>query len=142
MLASVSNRPGTDPGRVLAVGAGSQFLVSLDSSVTTSMLFVASDVGTSIWVSKRAITLYTFDMASMMILGHGRHCLGPSVALPWACSSRPGLADHFLAPRMGMLRLGWSLLEQLSAALIRLRRRGPCRGGGLLFRPTDPHPCW
>ena len=25
--------------------------------------------GTSIWVSRRAITLYTFDMASMMITG-------------------------------------------------------------------------
>ena len=68
MIASGSDKRGTDSGPVLALLAASQFLITLDSSVmNVSMSFVASDLGTSITGIQTAITLYTVVMASMMI---------------------------------------------------------------------------
>ncbi|MDN4646408.1 MFS transporter [Arthrobacter sp. PsM3] len=60
----------TASGLVLAVLGGSQFLMTLDSSVmNVSMATVAADLGTTITGIQTAITLYTLVMASLMITG-------------------------------------------------------------------------
>ena len=106
---------------VLAVLASGQFLMTLDSSVmNVSMATVAQDVGTSITGIQTAITLYTLVMASLMITGGKvgsimgrRRAFGLGLIVYGIGSFVTGLA-----PNLGILLLGWSLLEGIGAALI------------------------
>lgn len=108
-------------GLVLSVLASGQFLMTLDSSVmNVSMASVASDLGTTITGIQTAITLYTLVMASLMLTGGKvgtilgrRRAFGIGLAIYGA-----GSLTTALAPNLGVLLLGWSLLEGLGAALI------------------------
>lgn len=120
-----NDRPGvaasTGSGLVLAVLCAGQFLMTLDSSVmNVSMATVAGDIGTTITGIQTAITLYTLVMASLMITGGkigailGRkRVFGLGLIVYGVGSFVTGLA-----PNLGILLLGWSLLEGIGAALI------------------------
>ncbi len=106
---------------VLAVLGSGQFLMTLDSSVmNVSMATVARDVGTTITGIQTAITLYTLVMASLMVTGGKvgtilgrRRAFGLGLVIYAIGSLVTGLA-----PNLGVLLVGWSLLEGIGAALI------------------------
>ena len=108
-------------GFVLLVLAGGQFLMTLDSSVmNVSIRQVAADVGTTVTGIQTAITLYTLVMASLMITG-GK--VGAIVGRRRAMSLGlviygAGSLTTALAPNLGVLLAGWSVLEGIGAALI------------------------
>ena len=108
-------------GFVLAVLASGQFLMTLDSSVmNVSIRQVAADVGTTVTGIQTAITLYTLVMASLMITG-GK--IGAIVGRRRAFSIGlviygAGSLTTALAPNLGVLLVGWSVLEGIGAALI------------------------
>ena len=111
----------TGSGLVLVVLASGQFLMTLDSSVmNVSMATVAADLGTTITGIQTAITLYTLVMASLMITGGkvgtimGRRRAFALGLIIYAAGS----LTTALAPNLGVLLLGWSLLEGIGAALI------------------------
>jgi MFS family permease len=108
-------------GLVLIVLAASQFLMTLDMSVmNVSMATVASDLDTTITGIQTAITLYTLVMATLMITGGklgtilGRR---RAFAIGLAIYGVGTLITAF-APNLGVLLVGWSLLEGIGAALI------------------------
>jgi MFS family permease len=108
-------------GLVLAVLASSQFVMTLDSSVmNVSMTTVAADLGTTITGIQTAITLYTLVMATLMITGGKigtiigrRRAMGIGLIIYGI-----GSLTTALAPNLGVLLIGWSLLEGIGAALI------------------------
>lgn len=108
-------------GFVLLVLAAGQFLMTLDSSVmNVSIRQVAADVGTTVTGIQTAITLYTLVMASLMITG-GK--IGAILGRRRAMSIGlviygTGSLTTALAPNLGVLLAGWSLLEGIGAALI------------------------
>jgi EmrB/QacA subfamily drug resistance transporter len=112
---------GTGSSLVLLVLAAGQFLMILDSSVmNVSMAQVAEDLNTPITGIQTAITLYTLVMATTMITGGKigtilgrRRAFGIGLVIYGA-----GSLTTALAPSLGVLLLGWSLLEGLGAALI------------------------
>lgn len=108
-------------GLVLIVLAASQFLMTLDMSVmNVSMATVAADLGTTITGIQTAITLYTLIMATLMITG-GKlgTILGRRRAFALGLVIYGiGTLTTALAPNLGVLLVGWSLLEGIGAALI------------------------
>jgi MFS family permease len=108
-------------GIVLLTLAAGQFLMTLDSSVmNVSIATVASDLGTTVSGIQTAITLYTLVMAAFMITG-GKvgQILGRKRAFMIGCVVYgAGSLTTAIAPNLGVLLLGWSLLEGLGAALI------------------------
>ncbi|MFD4183673.1 MFS transporter, partial [Rhodococcus sp. NPDC058514] len=92
-----------------------------DSSVmNVSMAAVAADLGTTITGIQTAITLYTLVMATLMITGGKvgtilgrRRAFGIGLVVYGA-----GSLTTALAPNLGVLLIGWSLLEGVGAALI------------------------
>ena len=57
-------------GLVLMTLAAGQFVMALDTTVmNTAIATVAKDVGTTVTGIQTAITLYTLEMASLMITG-------------------------------------------------------------------------
>ena len=117
------NQPsgGATGGVVLATLAVGQFLMALDSSVmNVSIATVADDLGTDVTGVQTAITLYTLVMAAFMITGGalGRR-MGLRRAFAVGCVVYGiGSTTTALAPNLGVLLFGWSLLEGLGAALI------------------------
>lgn len=108
-------------GLVLLTLASGQFLMALDSSVmNVSIATVAADVGTTVTGVQTAITLYTLVMACFMITG-GRvgEIIGRRRAFTIGCVIYGcGSFTTSLAPNLGVLLFGWSLLEGLGAVLI------------------------
>ena len=108
-------------GLVLLTLASGQFLMTLDSSVmNVSIATVASDLGTTVSGIQTAITLYTLVMATLMITG-GKvgAIIGRRRAFSIGCIIYGlGSLTTALAPNLGILLLGWSLLEGIGAALI------------------------
>src|SRR3954454_21221697 len=108
-------------GLVLMTLASAQFLMTLDSSVmNVSIAQVAKDVGTTVTGVQTAITLYTLVMATTMITG-GKigTMIGRRRAFAIGCVIYgAGSLTTALAPNLGVLILGWSVLEGLGAALI------------------------
>jgi MFS family permease len=108
-------------GLVLLTLASGQFLMTLDSSVmNVSIATVAQDLGTTVSGIQTAITLYTLVMATLMITG-GKvgAILGRRRAFSIGCVIYGlGSLTTALAPNLGVLLLGWSLLEGIGAALI------------------------
>ncbi|HVD70769.1 MAG TPA: MFS transporter [Actinomycetota bacterium] len=107
-------------GVLLTLAAG-QFLMTLDSSVmNVSIATVADDLGTTVTGIQTAITLYTLVMASLMITGGkigtiiGRRKAFAIGCVIYACGS----FTTSIAPNLGVLLFGWSLLEGIGAALI------------------------
>ncbi|MFC0456279.1 MFS transporter [Arthrobacter liuii] len=117
----MTSKTRNSPGLVLAVLASGQFLMALDSSVmNVSMATVAADLDTTITGIQTAITLYTLVMATLMLTGGKagtilgrRRAFGVGLVVYAA-----GSLTTALAPNMGVLLLGWSLLEGIGAALI------------------------
>ena len=106
---------------VLVTLASGQFLMALDSSVmNVSIATVAKDLGTTVTGIQTAITLYTLVMASLMITGGklgqiwGRKRAFALGCIVYGCGS----LTTSIAPNLGVLLLGWSLLEGMGAALI------------------------
>ncbi|HXP20845.1 MAG TPA: MFS transporter, partial [Streptosporangiaceae bacterium] len=108
-------------GLVLLTLASAQFLMTLDSSVmNVSIATVAKDVGTTVTGIQTAITCYTLVMASLMITG-GKlgQILGRRRAFAIGCVIYGcGSLLTALAGNLGVLMLGWSVLEGAGAALI------------------------
>jgi MFS family permease len=111
----------TGAGIVLLTLCAGQFLMALDSSVmNVSIATVADDLDTSITGIQSAIVLYTLVMAMLMVTG-GK--IGSMIGRKRAfliglfiyCS---GSLTTALAPNLGVLLLGWSVLEGIGAALI------------------------
>jgi MFS family permease len=108
-------------GIVLLTLASAQFLMTLDTSVmNVSIATVAKDVGTTVTGIQSAITLYTLVMACFMITGGkigaiiGRKRVFMIGCLVYGMGSFLTAISHSL----GLLLLGWSVLEGLGAALI------------------------
>lgn len=106
---------------VLLVLAAGQFLMTLDMSVmNVSIASVAADLGTTVTGVQTAITLYTLVMASLMITGgkigaiFGRRRVFAIGCVIYGAGS----LTTALSPNLGVLILGWSLLEGIGAALI------------------------
>jgi MFS family permease len=112
---------GDGSGLVLLTLASGQFLMTLDSSVmNVSIAQVAKDVGTTVTGVQTAITLYTLVMATLMITGAKiGSMIGRRRAFSIGCMIY-GLGSFItgLAHSLGVLILGWSLLEGVGAALI------------------------
>src|SRR5262245_45733851 len=108
-------------GLALLTLASGQFLMTLDSSVmNVSIATVAKDVGTTVTGIQTAITMYTLVMASLMITG-GKlgQILGRKRAFAIGCVIYGcGSFTTAIAPSLGVLLFGWSLLEGVGAALI------------------------
>ena len=108
-------------GTVLLALCAGQFLMALDSSVmNVSIATVADDLDTTVTGIQSAIVLYTLVMAMLMVTGGkigsiiGRK-RAFTIGLVIYCS---GSLTTALAPNLGVLLLGWSLLEGIGAALI------------------------
>src|SRR3954447_7556200 len=119
--ATATERTAKATGGVLITLASAQFLMTLDSSVmNVSIATVAKDVGTTVTGIQTAITFYTLVMASLMITG-GKlgQILGRKRAFAIGCIIYgSGSLLTALAPSLGVLLLGWSVLEGVGAALI------------------------
>ncbi|HWH99996.1 MAG TPA: MFS transporter, partial [Propionibacteriaceae bacterium] len=119
--ATAPERTAKASGGVLITLASAQFLMTLDSSVmNVSIATVAKDVGTTVTGIQTAITLYTLVMASLMITGGkigqiwGRKRAFATGCVIYGCGS----LLTALSQSLGMLLIGWSLLEGIGAALI------------------------
>jgi MFS family permease len=108
-------------GLALLTLASGQFLMTLDSSVmNVSIATVAKDVDTTVTGIQTAITFYTLVMASLMITG-GKlgQILGRKRAFAIGCVIYGcGSFTTAIAPSLGVLVVGWSVLEGIGAALI------------------------
>jgi MFS family permease len=106
---------------VLITLTAAQFVMILDSSVmNVSIATVAKDVGTTVTGIQTAITLYTLVMAMLMITG-GKvgSIIGRKRAFMIGCVIYGmGSFTTSIAPTLGVLILGWSVLEGIGAALI------------------------
>ena len=116
-----TERESSPAGIVLLTLASGQFLMTLDSSVmNVSIATVAKDVGTTVTGIQTAITLYTLVMAALMITG-GKigQIIGRKRAFAIGCVIYGcGSFTTAIAPSLGVLILGWSVLEGVGAALI------------------------
>ncbi len=115
------NRASAGASVVLLALCAGQFLMALDSSVmNVSIATVAKDLNTTITGIQSAIVLYTLVMAMLMvtggkigsIIGRKRAFM---IGLVIYCS---GSLTTALSPNLGVLLVGWSLLEGIGAALI------------------------
>jgi MFS family permease len=105
----------------IAVLASAQFVMVLDSSVmNVSISQIVADLDTTIQGVQLAITAYTLVMAALMlagaklgdILGRDR-----TFALGLAVYGLGSLTTA-LSPSLGVLLVGWSLVEGIGAALV------------------------
>jgi MFS family permease len=121
MSTSATTKAAAGSSLVLLTLASGQFLMMLDSSVmNVSISTVAEDVGTTVTGIQTAITLYTLVMAMCMITG-GKigSIVGRRRAFAIGCAIYgTGSLTTALAPSLGVLILGWSVLEGIGAALI------------------------
>src|SRR5215217_1995379 len=121
MPAAKSSSAAAGAATVLLTLCAGQFLMALDSSVmNVSIATVAQDLGTTVTGIQSAIVLYTLVMAMLMVTG-GK--IGSMIGRKRAfllglviyCS---GSLTTALAPNLGVLLFGWSILEGIGAALI------------------------
>ena len=106
---------------VLATLAAGQFLMTLDTSVmNVAIATVAKDLNTDVTGIQTAITLYTLVMATLMVTGGKIGALiGRKRAFSLGCVIYgTGSLTTALSPSLGVLLVGWSLLEGIGAALI------------------------
>lgn len=108
-------------GLPIVVLASAQFVMVLDSSVmNVSITQIVADLDTTIQGVQLAITMYTLVMAALMlagaklgdILGRDR-----TFALGLAIYGLGSLTTS-LSPSLGVLLVGWSLVEGIGAALV------------------------
>src|SRR5919204_5512634 len=108
-------------GLPIAIFASAQFVMVLDSSVmNVSISQIVADLDTTIQGVQLAITAYTLVMAALMlagaklgdILGRDR-----TFAIGLAVYGLGSLTTA-LSPSLGVLLVGWSLVEGLGAVLV------------------------
>ncbi|MFJ6776503.1 MFS transporter [Kitasatospora sp. NPDC091257] len=107
--------------RALIVLGMAQFLMVLDASVmNVSISQLVEDFDTEVTAIQAVITLYTLVMAAFMITGgklgdmFGRRRMFMVGLVVYAVGS----AITAVAPTLGLLALGWSVIEGLGAALV------------------------
>lgn len=123
-VAAVTPRPkttNTNPTIVLMILSAAMFIYVIDTTImNVSISALVEDLGTTVPQVQTAITLYTLTMAAFMLTG-GK--LGDI----WGSKRafRIGLVIYgvgtvitALAPNIGFIILGWSILEGLGSALI------------------------
>src|SRR3954452_1725796 len=114
-------RKSSAAGMVLLTLCAGQFLMMLDTSVmNVAIATVAKDLGTTVTGIQTAITVYTLVMAAFMITG-GKigQIIGRKRAFSIGCVIYGcGSLVTSLSPNLGVLLIGWSVLEGLGAALI------------------------
>src|SRR5687767_4989282 len=105
---------------VLILGAA-QFVMVLDGTVmNVSISQVVEDLDSTVTAMQAAITFYTLTMAALMLLGAklgdiwGRRRALVIGSIVYAIGS----GTTALAPTMGVLFLGWSIIEGLGAVLV------------------------
>ncbi len=106
---------------VLAVLSAAMFIYVIDTTImNVSITALVEDLGTTVDAVHAAITIYTLTMAAFMLTGG-------KVGDIWGSKRavRIGLVIYgigttitALAPNIGFVILGWSILEGLGAALI------------------------
>jgi MFS family permease len=105
----------------IAVLASAQFVMVLDSSVmNVSISRIVADLDTTIQGVQLAITAYTLVMAAFMLAGAKLgDILGSerAFALGLAIYGLGSLTTS-LSPSLGVLLVGWSLVEGIGAALV------------------------
>jgi MFS family permease len=105
----------------IAILAAAQFVMVLDSSVmNVSISQIVEDLDTTVQGVQLAITLYTLVMASLMLVGAKLgDILGRdrSFALGLAIYGVGSLTTA-LSPNLGVLLVGWSLVEGIGAVLV------------------------
>lgn len=106
---------------VILILAVSQFVMILDSTVmNVSISTVAKDLGTTISGMQAAITLYALTMAALMLTGGklgtvwGRRKAFRIGSVVYGVGS----LITSIAPSLGVLLFGWSLVEGLGAVLV------------------------
>jgi len=106
---------------VIVVLAAGQFIMVLDTTVmNVSISQVVDDLDTSVTQVQLAITAYTLVMASFMLIGGklgdiwGRRRTFTIGLIIYGCGS----LTTALSPNVGVLLIGWSLVEGLGAALV------------------------
>lgn len=106
---------------VIAILAVAQFVMILDGTVmNVSISTVAKDLGTNITGMQTAITLFALTMAAFMLTGGklgdiwGRKRAFKIGAVIYGCGS----LITAVAPSLGVLLFGWSLVEGLGAVLV------------------------
>jgi MFS family permease len=106
---------------VIVILAVSQFVMILDSTVmNVSISTVAEDLNTSITGMQAAITFYALTMAALMLTGGklgaiwGRHNAFKIGSIVYGIGS----LITALSPSLGVLLIGWSLIEGLGAVLV------------------------
>ena len=105
----------------IAILAAAQFVMVLDSSVmNVSISQIVADLDTTIQGVQLAITAYTLVMASFMLAGAK---LGDILGRDRAFANGLGIyglgsLTTAISPNLGVLLVGWSLIEGLGAALV------------------------
>src|SRR5215208_8029483 len=101
--------------------AGAQFVMVLDSSVmNVSISQIVADLDTTIQGVQLAITAYTLVMAALMLAGAK---LGDILGRDRTFAIGLGIyglgsLTTALSPSLGVLLIGWSLIEGIGAALV------------------------
>ena len=107
--------------QILILLAMAQLILTLDTTVmNVSISTLVKDLNTTISGVQSAITFYTLVMAAFMIAGAK---IGDIIGRKKAfiiglCIYGTGSAITAIAPNITVLKIGWSLLEGLGAALI------------------------
>lgn len=106
---------------VVSVLALAQFVMVLDSTVmNVSISTVVKDLNTSVTAMQAAITFYTLTMAALMLIG-------AKLTVKWGLLKAFAIGSIVygigslitgLSQNIGMLFLGWSIIEGLGAVLV------------------------
>lgn len=106
---------------VIAILGSAQFVMVLDGTVmNVSISTVVEDLDTTVNAMQGAITFYTLTMAALMLLGAklgdvwGRR----RAFVIGSCVYAVGSLTTALAPNVGVLFLGWSIIEGMGAVLV------------------------
>lgn len=107
--------------QILILLAMAQLILTLDTTVmNVSISTLVKDLNTTVSGVQSAITFYTLVMAAFMIAGAKiGDIIGRKKAFVLGlCIYGTGSAITALAPNITILKIGWSLLEGLGAALV------------------------
>jgi MFS family permease len=105
----------------LVILAAAQFLMVLDQAVmNVSISQLVDDFDTSVTVIQAVITLYSLVMAMFMVTGGkvGDRIGRRKAFIIGLCIYAVGSGMTAAAPTVGILALGWSILEGVGAALV------------------------
>lgn len=106
---------------VITMLAAAQFIMVLDTTVmNVSITQVAADLNTTIVGLQTAITMYTLVMAAFMLIGgkFGDRWGAKRAFIVGLLVYGVGSLTTALSPTLGVLLVGWSLIEGLGAVLV------------------------